>query len=242
MVKRSIILITRPATDAEDFVREVEASGFSTMIQSMLGIVAMDFIMPDPVGYGGLVFTSANAVRAFGETAWPREMPVFAVGAHTAAEAKKQLFRRVFSAEGDAGDLAGLIKKKSPDSATLLHVRGEHVARPLAGMLAKDRIEVDELVVYTTQTESNGLSDAVLKALREGEIAAVTFFSRRTAENFLQMAQAEEIFLNLSSTKALCISDEVLKCVQPARWGGAYSAARPDRAAMLELIKEICTL
>lgn len=237
---KNFILITRPAEDAEEFAREVQALGFSTMTEAMIGICPIPFKMPDISKYSGLIFTSANAVRVLGKPASLNDITIFAVGSHTADEARKLGYSKVFSAEGDAVDLGAVIKKKVSDvNCTLLHVRGEHIARPLSELLKGERINVDEVIVYTAKTE-NKMTESCKQAIADGRIEAVTFFSRRTAESFAEMIEAEALKPCLSEIKALCISPSVLECVQVYPWKKAYSADRPDRASMLSLLKKVC--
>ncbi len=239
--KKKLVLITRPTADADVFAAEMTTLGFTPFIEPMLGIIPTPYKAPDFKNYPAIVFTSANAVRVAGCPADNRDIAVFAVGAHTADEARKQGYLRVFSTEGDGADLGALIRKKLVGAEQkILHIRGEHVAVPLEDILLKDRIKTDALVVYTAKTEDN-FTFACRAALEKGDIAAVTFFSKRTAENFVRLIKKEDLGVALKPIKALCISQAVLECVQSASpglvWGGAYSAERPDRPAMLDLLK-----
>lgn len=235
----NVVLITRPVVDADDFARDVRALGLTPLVEPMLGIVSIPFKAPNMGIYPAIVFTSANGVRVFGCPPGVAEMPVFAVGAHTAGEALKQGYQKVFTAAGDAADLAALITKKLSPPVRVMHVRGEHIAMPLDELLKHDRITVDSVVVYTAKTEDN-FSSVCRDAIATGQAGAVTFFSRRTAENFVRLAEEEGLLKNLSGIKALCISDAVLQCVQDAGWAGAYSAEQPEKSSMLALLKTHC--
>lgn len=237
---KNLVLITRPVADAEDLARDINDLGFGVLIEPMMGIVPTNYEIPDLVASAGLIFTSANAVRVFGCPAAHRDLPVFAVGQHTAQEARQLGYTKIFSADGDANDLAALIKKKADlQGQTLWHIRGEHVTAPLEEILKKDKIQVEPLIVYTAKTEDN-FTPKCLSALKRGDVKTVTFFSKRTAENFIRIAEKERILANLSGIKALCISPAVLDCVRNASWEEAYSAERPDRAAMLDLLRTVC--
>lgn len=235
----NIVLVTRPVMDAEDFARDIRALGLTPLVEPMLGIVSISYKAPNLGIYPAIVFTSANGVRIFGCPAGAAEMPVFAVGDHTAGEARRQGYQKVFSASGDAADLAALITKKLAPPVRILHVRGEHITMPLDDMLRHDRITVDSVVVYTARGEDN-FSSVCRDAIAGGRVGAVTFFSRRTAENFVRLAEKEGLTENLSGIKALCIGNAVLQCVQNAGWAGAYSAEQPEKSSMLALLKAHC--
>lgn len=234
-----VVLITRPVEDADDFAREVRALGLTPLVEPMLGIIPVDFKMPDLNNYPALVFTSANGVRVFGCPPGADGMPVFAVGAHTADEVRKHGYKKIFTAGGDASDLAALINKKLSGSVRILHIRGEHTATELGEIVKHDRITVDSVVVYTARSEDH-FSPVCRDAIAKGTAGAVTFFSRRTAENFVRLIEEEGLDSKLSGIKALCISPSVLECVQGTGWAGAYSARRPEKAAMLDLLKTHC--
>jgi uroporphyrinogen-III synthase len=237
---RNLVLITRPAADADAFANDVTSLGLTPLIEPMLGIVPMPYEMPDLKAYPAIVFTSANAVRVFGCPADNRDILIFAVGSHTADEARKAGYARIISAEGDGADLAAIIRKKLETSERrVLHIRGEHTAMPLETLLVKDHIKVDTLAVYTAKTEDE-FSPVCHAALTKGDIGTVTFFSKRTAENFIKLIEKEGLSGKLSSVRVLCISPAVLECVRNVSWREAYSAETPDRASMIDLLKGVC--
>ncbi len=232
MARRPVILITRPEGDAEVYALELEALGFKTLSEPMLEIEPATFAKPDLDRYQALIFTSARAVRLFCERVKERDLPVYVVGERTASEARKFGFDQVFDAGGTGDDLAALVAQNITDKFTpLLHVRGEHVARPLDEMLAGHGIKLEPLVVYTANKIERFSSGFSLK-----DVDAVTFFSKRTAGNFMRLIKASKNLAKLRHIKALCISEAVLKCVQPDVWEQTYVADTPDRRGMEALL------
>jgi uroporphyrinogen-III synthase len=82
---------------------------------------------------------------------------------------------------------------------------------------------------------------------RDTKIAAVTFFSARTAHVFLECLMAcakTDPAVQLEDIKFLCISDFVLKCVQEHAAGvhpeNISVSDTPDTQGMMELIKRTC--
>jgi uroporphyrinogen-III synthase len=231
-----LILITRPEDDALDYAAELQAEGFETLVAPMLVIVPTAFEQPDLSKYQALLFTSANAVRIFAEMVKSRVLPVFVVGPHTEKEARTQGFGNVISANGTGDELAVLVRTKITDKTKpLLHVRGAHAAKPLHILLAPDGIKVDLLTVYDSEKVSE-LSMEARSAIENNRVEAVTFFSKRTAQNFAALADS----LNLKGIKGLCLSNAVLECVQSCTWAKTYVAGTPDRAGMLALLRSVC--
>ncbi|GJL86163.1 MAG: uroporphyrinogen III methyltransferase [Micavibrio sp.] len=150
---------------------------------------------------------------------------------------------KVQSNVGPDKDSAGPDNGSGDDGNKILflHVRGQHVARPIDEMLKNGGVNADTLVVYRAE-KVKALSKICIDKIQNGEIDAVTFFSRRTAENFLVLAKENQLTGALSHIKALCISSGVLECVRIISWAGTYTASQPDRQGMLSLIKDVCAL
>lgn len=240
MTDAPLILITRPEAEAAAYALELEEHGLRTLCDPMLGIVPVRFKVPKPQLYQGFIFTSARAAEIFGLCAGCEKTPVFAVGEATQKAAIDQGYEFVLSAQGGGPELADLIRKTvQPGGRPLLYVRGEDVARPLDELLQGSRIALETLVVYRAEPAQE-LSPESAAALGAGAVAGVTFFSRRTAKNFMKKAAESGLLPALKSIKALCLSDEVLECVQPEVWAGAYVAGSPDRAAMTSLALRVC--
>jgi uroporphyrinogen-III synthase len=232
---RKMILITRPENEAESFAREVEAAGFIPLIEPLLNIVPLDYKKPESTDYEGLIFTSANAVRVFGCPSGFANMTVFCVGEHTASAVREVGYSQITSGQDDGVELAALIAGTAKVGAQLLHIRGEHTAVFLEDILLKGGITVEVLTVYTARAVER-FSPQCRAALENEVLTAVTFFSKRTAENFLSLIEKEGLSGKLRGVKALCISESVLECVRGFFPQEAYSARLPDRASMIELI------
>src|SRR5581483_1903331 len=101
-------------------------------------------------GYGAIIVTSANAIRAVAPQLRDLglvELPLFAVGEHTASVAREFGFTEVIVAGGDAASLRDkviegardkVLKKKS----TLLYLAGADMSRDLGGELGAEGFSV----------------------------------------------------------------------------------------------------
>lgn len=235
-----LILITRPAAEAVEYAAALKAEGFATLSEPMLSIRPLDFSIQDIQNYQGIVFTSRNAVRVFSDVISTRQVPVFTVGLQTESLARAAGFTDVRSAEGNAKNLAVLIRSfVAPGGKPLLHPRGVDAAHDLSDILRGDGIQIENFLMYKADKVEN-FSHSATEALRENRIAAVTFFSRRTAENFMDLARRNALENALKHIKALCLSGEVLECVRPAAWASAHVTETPDRDGMTALIKQEC--
>jgi uroporphyrinogen-III synthase len=240
--RRDLILITRPVAEARAYAAELAAEGFKSLAAPMLEIVPEAFNLPDLADCRGVLFSSVNGVRVFAERVSERALPVYAVGQYTAQEARALGFKDVHMAGGTGSDLTRLVAAENEPEAAgfFLHVRGDHAALALDEALIAQGFAAWRLVVYRSVPVSDFEASA-LSALRGGRVEAVTFFSRRTAENFMKLAALQGLEGVLKSIKALCISESVLECVQGGEWLGAYICDHPDRDGMMRLLRQMRT-
>jgi uroporphyrinogen-III synthase len=225
------ILITRPQHDAETIAHSLQEMGLSPFIEPMLSIVPLDVQLPDLNAYDGLIFTSANGVRTVSDLTAIRDIPVYAVGPHTKEAALSLGWNCVTSVRGSSKELAVLLEKEGRAWQKALHLSGEHIATELK----IDGLDTDRVPVYRAE-KATALSKECLQLLDERSLAAVIFFSKRTAETFVDLIKKYERTDALSATKALCIADSVVVSLKDISWQDVQVARTPDRNGVLALI------
>jgi uroporphyrinogen-III synthase len=197
----------------------------------------MPDVMPDLAGVQAILLTSAHAVRALDEAA--RRLPVFTVGAATAAAARRAGCDRVISAEGAGEDLARLVLRSCrPDGGALLHLSGEKVSAEPADSLAAAGFALRRQTVYRAK-RARALTPGTIAALRGGKIGAVLLFSPRTARIFVALIGLHELQASLGATAAICLSAAVAEPCRALVWRGIHTAARPELTAFLEVLEAV---
>lgn len=229
------VLVTRPADEAETTVLALQARGHEAVPSPVLTI---DPIESAPLPHDriqAVAVTSINGARALGRLRIGRGLPVFAVGTRTAEVARAQGFQAVFSADGDALDLARLLAERcAPGAGPVLHIRGE-VGRSLDSLGVEGLPPVLERTVYRSRP-AMALSREAVAALKEGTVDAALFFSPLSAEVFVTLAARSEVVLALGTVRALCLSRAVAERLDPAMWAKVEVAARPTASSLLDLI------
>lgn len=233
-----LIVITRPIDDAHDYAAELEQSGFQTLIEPMLSLEALEFDAPSLDDYDGILATSANALQFYksggGEI---HDIPVYCVGKHTADAAKEIGFQNAISVDGTGADLLEhLLSLSDAASQRFLHICGQHVAFPLVEKLSEQGVKADTLPVYAS-VQTHGFTPEFISALKKGEVEAITFFSKRTAQAFVQNVLESESESLFSQIKTLSISEAVIECVRVLPWQASYVSQTPDRVGMMQLLK-----
>jgi uroporphyrinogen-III synthase len=229
------LLITRPASEGARTAAALQSQGHTTLLAPLLRMewLAADF---GPGPWDGVIMTSANAARALSDH--PRRdellpLKLFAVGGATALAAHACGFRNVVSGDGDVSDLLHLLTQSPTRAGRLLYLAGADRSVDLSAALAPARMQVDTVVIYRAVAEAR-LPDEVKAAFAAQEIDGVLHFSPRTAAAFVTAAAA--VGPTALALPQFCLSAAVAKPLQAAGARDLRVAARPDEAALLELI------
>ena len=138
------VLVTRPHPDDETTAASLRARGFEVLRAPMLRFEPVAVHEDMNARYSAVIVTSANALRGIEPHLKGHrmlELPLFAVGEHTAAAARRAGFTHVVSANADAANLRDLVlaslrakelKKASVRSLLLRRSRNTAIApRPI---------------------------------------------------------------------------------------------------------------
>jgi uroporphyrinogen-III synthase len=236
------VLVTRPREDAEALAVRLGLLGFEAVIEPMIEVRFADGAAIDSEGAQAVVFTSANGVRALknarGGSTLSRMLPVFAVGAATAAAARAAGFRDVIEGQGSVEELARTIVARCPPSAgSVIHICGSIVARDLAALLAPSGIRLIRAVLYES-IQATQLQPETRALLASGKIAAALFFSPRTAQAFVNLVNKAGLAASMGSVTALALSPAVAEVLR-LPFARVTAAARPTADALLEALAEV---
>ena len=222
------VLITRPRAAALTLARALEARGHEVLVEPLLTIEPIDGVVPDQAGVQAIVLTSGHAVAAL--AAIDPRLPVFAVGAATAAAARRAGRSDVRAGGGDAGRLARLIARQCrPAAGPLLHLSGTEVRPALADGLAAAGFTLRRQAVYRAHAALR-LSPPVIDALARRSVGAVLLFSPRSARILAQLLEAHGLTDCLEQTGAICLSAAVARPCRHLGWRELRVAERPEVA------------
>ncbi len=228
------VIITRPSPDAEAFAAMIAAAGVEAVLSPVMAIRPRKAAI-DLAGIGALAFTSANGVRAFAAQSAERALPVFAVGAVTAAAARDAGFAAVSIAAGDVESLAALIARSKPPSP-LLHLAGSERAGDLIKSLGEKSVEARRAVIYDA-VEIAEISAPAAAALDENaEDCVVVFFSPRSARLFARQAEKAGVSDRLARATALALSAPIADAAGEIQWARLEVAPERSAEAMASLV------
>lgn len=163
-------------------------------------------------------------------------IPVFAVGPQTTAEARDAGFADVRNADGNARDLARRTAQwTSPERGALLHVCSDEAPGTLVGLLDAAGFSVRRAPLYHIEAASR-LPQAAADALAAADLDGAMFFSPRSAAVFRDGLARIDAAL-AAPLRALCISAETAAALAPLTFAAVRVAARPNQDAMLALVE-----
>jgi uroporphyrinogen-III synthase len=237
------ILVTRPHPDDETTAAALRDRGFKVLRAPMLRFEPVPFQDDADARYGAVIATSANALRAIApHLAGSRllQLPLFAVGEHTAAAAREAGFEQVIASKGDAGALRDLVlaavkSKQLKKASPLLYLAGADLARDLGGELGEKGFTV---VTHTTyrMVPAPSLPREICDAFVAHEVEAILHYSRRSARAFLEAARSGGVEISALALPQCCISVAVAAVLRDAGATQVTAAASPDENALLDAL------
>jgi uroporphyrinogen-III synthase len=230
---QNYVVLTRPKIDSELFLEQLKEGSIKTYIEPMLEIVPFKVKNYNFKEYQGIIFTSLNAVRVLMPIN-AESLDAYIVGEQVAKELKVYKGIKIKAVLEDVGSLQDYLTKKKWDSSKpLFYPSGKHISNHLN----INDIKIKRVPVYEAK-RITGFSKKFISLIDERKIAAIAFFSLRTAEAFVEEIIKYERTSLLKTIKALCISERLLESVNKVEWGGVHVASTPDRKGMLHLIEK----
>lgn len=229
------LLVTRPEPDNTATLLRLAALGLTAEAAPVMARETLDANLPPPDGFAAMALTSANGIRALADRGLIepyRHLPVFAVGDHTAFEARELGFTQVTSAAGAFADLVNAIAIARL-AGPVFYPAAKHQSGDLAKALAPHGIMVAVAKLYD-MVPVTSLPPATLGDLASGRIGGVLLYSRRTAEIFCELTAT----LTAEQRRAiamLAMSEAVAEPLLKAHFNRISLADAPDEDAMMTL-------
>jgi uroporphyrinogen-III synthase len=233
------LLVTRPEPDGTRTAARLRARGHEAVLAPLLRIEPGADANFGAGPWAGVVFTSANAVRAvavhrrFGEIVG---LPAYVVGARTREAAITAGFADVVSAEGDVDDLASLVAAKTGDvGLPLIYISASDQAGDLAGTMAMAGRAVETVIAYRAVVVGD-FDAGTRAAIAGGGIDGVLHYSARTSGAFIAAAKSAGIMDFAMKIRHFCLSAQVALPLAAAGAAAVEIAGAPNETALLALI------
>jgi uroporphyrinogen-III synthase len=203
------VLVTRPAREAGQTAAGLRALGHEAVISPVLEVVAIGSALPDEP-FDLVLATSAQAIEALTEAQIQQisGVPLYVVGARTAAAAERRGVAHPASVAVDGAKLAQTLREAGMSSRNVLYLAGRDRKADLEEACAKLDVRLSVAVLYEARP-AKALTPAAISTLNEGTLDAVLHFSRRSAEVFLQLARTANLTEALQRPRHFCLSGDV---------------------------------
>ncbi|MGO4406853.1 uroporphyrinogen-III synthase [Bosea sp. RAF48] len=233
------VFVFRPRPDAERTARAIADHGFEPVLAPLFDVVRLPGAAPE-AAFDAIVLTSGNAVPALteGPAGW-RDLPVFAVGARTAAKVREAGLEDARSADGDRNDLIELIKRTLPAPAKLLMIVGRDRKEDVPDRLKAAGYAVTLWTAYAAEPVTV-LPEDTQAALRHGQPGdAALHYSARGARTFITLAQAAGVSDAALELTHVVLSADVAAPLIAAGASTVLVAEHPEEAGMLAALEQV---
>jgi len=212
------ILLTRPIGDCSDMILKFKSLGHQVSHLPLLNIEKMNYKEINFSNYGGIIFTSANAVKFLDLKKLDKNIICFCVGDITEKKARSVGFQNTISAEGNVLNLKELILQNYlSKNKQLLYISGEIISANLDQQLINEGYRVERIINYRVSHNEN-FDQKFIEELKLNVPDMVYIHSQNSASsflNFIKIYQTENIWMN---TNLMCIGEKTSSILNEIKW------------------------
>ncbi len=209
------VLLTRPEEDCQEITSKIIVPTISSPLIKIKQSIETVTI---PKKTTDLIVTSARVFEMVKNIKTMIKIPVWCVGEATAAAAKEAGFETIFQVNRSAQEILERIVNECPkESSYFVHICGSVVHVDLADALTKLGYHANRIIIYTTEA-ADVLTPQAEAVMSAGLVQQMPFFSLRTAEVFIDIAQKSDWAENISKITALAHSDAIARTLNQLSW------------------------
>ena len=212
------ILLTRPLEDCSEMILKFKSLGHQVSHLPLLVVEKVNYDSVNFPSFGGIIFTSANAIKFLDLKSIDKKILCFCVGEATEKTARNNGFQNVIAAEGNVENLKELILQNfDKKDGSLIYISGETVSTDLDQQLLKVGYNVKRIVNYRTLHNKN-FNEEFVKELKQKMPDIVYVYSQNSAASFLnyiKLRQLESLWMN---TNLMCIGEKTSSILNEIKW------------------------
>ena len=212
------ILLTRPLEDCSEIILKFQSLGHQVSHLPLLTIGKMDYEDFKLSDYGGIIFTSANAIKFLDLNKLDKNILCFCVGDLTEKKARTAGFQNTISAEGNVSNLKELILQNYEiKNKPLLYVSGETISVDLDKQLLNEGYDVKRIINYRV-SHNQKFDENFVEELKINMPDIVYIYSQNSASsllNFIKIYQTENLWMD---TNLMCIGEKTSTILNEIKW------------------------
>jgi len=212
------ILLTRPLEDCSELILKFQSLGHQVSHLPLLTIEKIKYEENNFFDYGGIIFTSANAIKFIDSNKIDKNIMCFCVGDITEKKARTAGFQNTIAAEGNVSNLKELILQNyNKKSKPLLYISGEIISVDLDQQLINEGFKIKRIINYRV-THNHKFDENFVKELKINMPDLVYVYSQNSASsllNFIKIHQTENIWMD---TNLMCIGEKTSSILNEIKW------------------------
>jgi len=212
------ILLTRPLEDCSELILKFQSLGHQVSHLPLLNIEKIDYEEINFFDYGGIIFTSANAIKFIDLKKIDKNIICFCVGDATEKKARTVGFQNTVAAEGNVSNLKELILQNYDlKNKPLLYISGEKISANLDEQLINEGYDIKRIINYRV-SHNQKFDEKFVNELKIKIPDLVYVYSQNSASsllNFIKIHQTENIWMN---TNLMCIGEKTSSILNEIKW------------------------
>ena len=212
------ILLTRPLEDCSEMIVKFQSLDHKVSHLSLINVEKVHHEEINFADYGGVIFTSSNAVKNLDVKNLNKKLICFCVGSTTEKKARSLGFQNTIAAEGNVSNLKELILQNYELKETpLLYVSGEIISTDLDQQLLKESYAVKRIINYKVN-HTEKFDENFVNELKQNMPDIVYIYSQNSASsflNFIKIYQTENLWMN---TNLMCIGEKTSSILNEIKW------------------------
>ena len=212
------ILLTRPLEDCSEMILKFKSLGHKVSHIPLINIEKVDYEKIKFSDYGGIIFTSANAVKFLDLNNIDKNIKCFCVGNSTEKKARSLGFQNTIAAEGNVSNLKELILQSyETKNKNLLYISGEIISVDLDQQLMKEGYGIKRIINYRVK-HNQKFSENFVKDLKLNMPDMVYVYSQNSAQSFLNFIKNQQLDSLWMDTNLLCIGEKTSFILNQIKW------------------------
>ena len=212
------ILLTRPLDDCKDLILRFKSLGHKV---SHLPVIKIENVNHDKVNFdefGGIIFTSANAVKNLNTSNINKQINCFCVGSSTEKMVKQNGFQNIYCADGNVNNLKEVILQNfDQKKGNLLYVSGEIISSNLDKDLISEGYKVKRIINYSVAPIEE-VSDEFIRDLKSSIPDMVYVYSENSARNYLNLLKKYNLSEYWMDTNLMCLGEKTSSVLNEIKW------------------------
>tara|TARA_Y100000768_G_C23733294_1_gene565872 strand:+ start:53 stop:751 length:699 start_codon:yes stop_codon:yes gene_type:complete len=212
------ILLTRPLEDSSRMILKFQSLGHKVSHLPLLNIEKISYDEINFTELGGIIFTSANAIKFLDLKKIDKKIFCFCVGNATEKKARSLGFQNTITAEGNVSNLKELIiQNYETNNKGLLYVSGEKIFTNLDQQLLREGYNVKRIINYRV-SHNYRFDENFMRELKENLPDVVYIYSQNSAHSFLNFIKSQQIENQWLNTNLMCIGEKTSSILNEIKW------------------------